>query len=49
MYRDYEDADAIRERLLDLYVDMIELKQEIEELEARLNYAYQDEEQDADI
>lgn len=49
MYRDYESPAAIMDRLTDLYADMIDLKQEIEELEARLNYAYQDEEQDADI
>lgn len=46
MYRDYEDAAAIQSRLCDLYADMIDLKQEIEELEERLNYAYQDEEED---
>lgn len=46
MNRDYESAGAILDRLTDLYIDMIDLKQEIEELEARLNYAYQDEEQD---
>ncbi len=44
MYRDNENIDALRSRLTDLYAEAIDLHQEIEELEQRLNIAYQDEE-----
>lgn len=48
MIRDYEDIEALQSRLTDLYAEAIDLHQEIEELEQRLNIAYQDDYQEED-